>query len=109
MSYYSLSGEMKATDSRHHIWKDQRDKRGFDDTELWNLDLTICKFIHPRLVAFRERLGSHPGVLTMEEWEHILDDMIDGFDPESFEFSSENNKVVEAFSLLAEWHGHLWN
>lgn len=33
-------------------WKRQRLERGFDDTELWNLDATIIRFVLPRLKAF---------------------------------------------------------
>lgn len=35
--------------------REQRDGRGFDDTELWNLDYTIISFVLPRLKAFNER------------------------------------------------------
>ena len=32
----------------------QRLERGFDDSETWNLDLTIAKFVLPRLESFKE-------------------------------------------------------
>jgi hypothetical protein len=42
-------------DKRQKLWKKQRDERGFDDTELWNLDVTMAKFILPRLAAFHKQ------------------------------------------------------
>lgn len=33
-------------------FKKQRETRGFDNTELWNLDVAIAKFIAPRLKAY---------------------------------------------------------
>lgn len=64
-------------DDRCEGWKKQRLERGFDDTELWNLDHTIIQFILPRLKAFKEEVHGFPGTFeTMEEWYHALDEMI---------------------------------
>jgi hypothetical protein len=41
-------------DSRNKAFKKQRLERGFDDSETWCLDLTIAKFIIPRLERFIE-------------------------------------------------------
>ena len=70
----------------------QRRKRGFDDSELWELQHRIAEFIYPRLKAFREmnRLGA-PAELCVENddinltksnkiWNAKLDKMIAAFD-----------------------------
>ena len=88
---FSLS--LPDTDERREEYKKQRLERGFDDTELWNLDSTIIKFILPRLKAFRENHAGYPGCLKSdEEWNDILDSMIKYFtacekdDSEDMEF-----------------------
>lgn len=66
-------------DERYEGWKNDRLERGFDDTELWNLDHTILRFIQPRLKAFAKGapMRGYPGNLNnQEEWLHILDEMI---------------------------------
>lgn len=50
----SLAPNMKKDDKRHKIWKRQRDKRGFDNTELWNLDIAFAKLMLPRIKEFME-------------------------------------------------------
>lgn len=52
MSDYGFSSEIPADDPRQAIWAEQRKVRGFDDTEMWNLDVTIARFLVPRLEAF---------------------------------------------------------
>lgn len=64
-------------DDRCEGWKQQRLTRGFDDTELWNLDHTIIQFILPRLKAFKEQTHGFPGTFdTMEAWQKTLNEMI---------------------------------
>jgi len=46
---YSISKDVDADMPTRIKWSKQREKRGFDDTELWNLDVTISKFLVPRL------------------------------------------------------------
>ena len=45
-------------DKREKEYSKQRIERGFDDSELWNLDMTISKFIVPRLEAYIEYAGN---------------------------------------------------
>lgn len=54
----------------------QRRTRGWDDTETWNLDHTIAKFIVPRLRKLKELNNGYPPTLTPQEWDEILDSMI---------------------------------
>lgn len=71
----------------------QRRTRGFDETELWNLDSTILKFILPRLQAFREssRFG-WPGP-----------EMIFKINFKDFEVLSESEKIDLNQRSIEEW------
>ena len=63
------------------LYKKQRIERGFDDTELWNLEYTIAKYILPRLIEFRKVMNGYPGdVESFDEYEEIVDKMIYAFD-----------------------------
>lgn len=98
----------------------QRMTRGFDDTELWNLDHTIVKFILPRLKEFKKlSKGSYPNeVGTEEKWQEILEKIIVGL-----EYYLEKDRVMditeneangrmfvmeEAFQLLIKHFVNLW-
>ena len=95
----------KETDEREPEWKAQRLTRGFDDTEMWSLDCTIAEFIAPRLKVFLEKakqIGDHPGNITSQEWQCILEQMIEDSD-------ANWKKVDKALSLLHKWFFKLWN
>ena len=74
-------GKFGQNDERWNSWAKQILKRGFDDTELWNLKITALKWFLPRLKAFRDidkisypcNLPSKDGP---EQWNEILDQMI---------------------------------
>ena len=75
---FSLASSLRSDDDRLEMFKKQRIERGFDDTELRNLDSTIIKFILPRLKEFKECTCGYPGsVNSEEEWNDILQSMID--------------------------------
>lgn len=101
------------SDERWDEYKAQRLERGFDDSELWSLDMTIAKFIYPRLKAFAEHCGSTPSTLKDEEWNIILDDMLKAFEiiinPEKFPWSDEDNKIiVKGLDLFRSYFFALW-
>lgn len=110
---FSLSGEIKKDDPRQELWKQQREERGFDDTELWNLDVTIAEFILPRLKKFREVCFGYPGDLnSQEEWHSILDKII-----KAMEIIDSDDKILsqkdfllkeEGLKLFAEYFSNLW-
>lgn len=52
--YLGFANELHPDDSRHDLYERQRETRGWDDTELWSLDVTTIRFIQSRLKAFRE-------------------------------------------------------
>ena len=115
-SYYGLAKEMPATDERQVKWEWQREKRGFDDTEIWSLFTTISDFIYPRLIAFKEYKCDYPINLTPENWDEILDKMIFAFKFYSDEYKREEpvseetiQKVREGMDLFVEYFRDLWN
>ena len=106
-------------DDREEKYKAQRIERGFDNSELWSLDYTIARFIHPRLVEFKKDLHGWPGGLeSFEVWTEILDKMILAFsylaDDEEHFISMEhenmkNDKIDEGLKLFAEYYRGLWD
>lgn len=51
--------------------------RGWDDSDTWNLDVTVSKFMLPRLKRYRELgINTIPSdKLTIEDWNRILDEI----------------------------------
>lgn len=113
--FTGYASDINKDDDRQKKWKKQRKERGFDSTELWNLDVTIAKFILPRLIAFKgDDVDSHPGSVDgVMEWEEILNKMIFAFtciDGEKMVFTDEENEAIdEGLHLFAEHFRSLWN
>lgn len=78
----------KPTDPCWEEYKLQRMERGFDDSECWNLDMTIIKFMLPRIKRLKEISCGFPARLKSEdEWDDIL------------------NKIVLALQLVLDTDG----
>jgi len=103
------------SDDRWAKYTKQRLERGFDNSEIWNLDGTIAKFIYPRLKVFLEHtqeVNSHPGDMEYEEWEDILKQMVLGFELISSDRikTDEENKLQEkTLELFSKYFFNLWN
>ena len=120
------------SDSRWEEYKQQRFERGFDNSELWNLDSTIAKFIAPRIKEFVKYAGGVPGriyfkyenqengdILAQEEWDNILEEIVWTFENYNNEpnggYTDDWNKRYEEYTkrianglkLFAEWFGSL--
>lgn len=93
-NYDETQSEDKRTLAKY---KKQRIERGFDDTELWNLDRTIASFVLPRLKAFKETSHTLPISLKSQEWNEVLDEMIWGFN-----YIVNNDEITDA---IAEKYG----
>jgi hypothetical protein len=89
----------------------QRLTRGWDDSELWNLDNTISEFVLPRLRRFKEYQSGHPSYMTEEEWSGILNQMILAFENNLVDFPTEeqDQQVEEGLALFAKYYSHLWD
>ena len=80
---------MKTSDNRWCKYKGQRLSRGFDDSETWNLDTTIAKFIIPRLERF------------IEIYEDFVIDH-DGFVPKM-------KNALECFKMYEDENTNFWD
>jgi len=122
MTDYGCSSELGLDDERQAEWKKQREERGFDSTELWNLDVTIARFIVPRLKLFVESEAGVPGYIDphnklkdkgRSKWKKILKEMLEGFeiiaDDESLYDPIRSKKAEKAVKLLAKHYFALWN
>lgn len=81
-------------------YKRQRLERGFDDTELWNLDYTFAKFVLPRLKRFKEVNQGYPSSITYEVWDEYLDKMIYAF--ENIDYDDKSYDGVEWYNMPQE-------
>lgn len=92
----------------------QKCTRGFSDKDTWNIDVTVAKFVLPRLKRFKELTNGHPHEITWEEWIEILDKIIYSFEMASDDDKyyglniTENEKVQEGFALFGAYYTSLW-
>lgn len=104
---YSLSKQLPPNDSRQEIWQKQREERGFDNTELWNLDRTIARFIAPRLRVFMEA----PHVKADLEYYNDLNTVLKTFEllEKEENYSSEvYEEIHKGIKLFSEIYPTLW-
>jgi len=92
----------------------QRICRGWDDSDLWSLDHSITKYVLPRLKRFKKVNIGHPGNLTPEQWDAILDEMIWFFElnlaPWDLFLNEEDQKRYDkAGKYFMEYFNSLWD
>lgn len=98
-------------DDRWEEFTDERLERGFDESELWNLDYTIACFVYPRLKAFRDGFDAHPEEMREDEWKGILDKILKGFEiliSDGTKTEEDYKTEDEALRLFAEYYRNLW-
>ena len=100
--FYGLHESLPPDDDRQATWLDQRSTRGFDDTELWNLDTTIAKFILPRLQAYK--------LASDHEDDKGIDKMIAAFQMivEGIHFTDFPREMEEGLNLFQQNYFRLW-
>lgn len=119
-----------------HKFKQQRLERGFDNTEVWNLDHTMAQFIAPRLKVFRQDTHGCPGNFceegesfeeSMAKWYTILDEIIwavetyTKYEDSDFKYNGKSyydmsreemiefdDKINHGLELLAKYWRCLW-
>lgn len=104
--YYGLHEVFPANDDRQALWAEQRTTVGFDNTELWNLDVTIARFILPRLEAFRNT-GKES-----EEFVKEIDKMIIAFQAivsDDGMFKVDDAAIIEGIKSFHDNYFSLWN
>lgn len=106
---FSLVKDLSLDDDRLDFYRKQRLERGFDNTELWNLDHTILEFILPRLKAFKEVHKGWPADLESdEEWQKVLQSMIDFIESFRNEDSEPLPPDHEGWSNFHKYFFSLW-
>jgi hypothetical protein len=87
-------------DERQEIWKCQRKKYGFDEREIWSLDLTYAMWFFERLKMYRE-YSSNIETIKYKKKKYTHRECID-FILETFEkyikleaFSSYNKRALK--------------
>jgi len=91
------------------------------DDELYSLDCTIAKFIHPRLIEFRDRFRGRSlpfrddgTCMTSEEWVSIINEMIFAMEyvVNQFEINYEEvnmSRVKYGMKLFSKHFFDLWD
>ena len=106
MKNINFSQGLSETDSRREEYKKQRMERGFDDTELWNLDYTILRFVLPRLKAYKDvAVGTTSDFKDEDEWMECIEKMIKSI--ESI-LEDGDNVDYEGFELFKKYFFDLW-
>lgn len=109
---YGCADELPEDDSRHVVYSQQRKSRGFDDTELWSLDISMAEFILPRLKAYRDLMKQR----TIFAIEDEVNDMIAAFEiictdnfKARFEDEPEFEVVRRGLKAFSEYYLALWS
>lgn len=103
---FSLADTIDSDDNRQMKFYHQRIERGFDETELWNLDATILKFILPRLKEFKETTCGYPnGFSNLKEWTECIQKMIDSIES----IIKDEDPQYEGWELFKQYFFNLWN
>lgn len=104
--------EIKKQKKYNRRLKKQLKEQGFDDSECWNLDETIARFILPRIKKLKEITHGYPGDLKNEhEWDEILDRIARAFEiiiEDDFDLKV-NKEYTEGMKLFAKYYRNLWS
>ena len=91
----------------------QRLTRGFDDSELWSLDVTIAEFILPRLRVFRDYHNGYPHELDSNQWDSTIATMVEAFEhvvsDDYYSLENYKEKVEPGLKLFAKYFCNLWD
>lgn len=108
------------------FWFYQRLTRGWDDRELWSLDVTISKFVLPRIKRLKEIKHGWPDrtkedgtEYTWEDWNADLDEMIWSFeyqirqwdlDPSmEKDWQAQEKRCSKGMELFGKYFRALWD
>ena len=110
---YWLFRDKQLNDNRY-----KPDEDGFIRAEFWNLDSTLAMYIYSHLCYFRDNCNvGHPGNMSEEKWNKILDDMITAFklliekdetDYHSIESKNRQKKIRYGLRLFIKYLYDLW-
>ena len=92
--------------------------------DTWSMDDTLAPIILPMLVQLRATTHGFPSVLTEQEWNEILDEMIWAFEQkcrddwlEDYDYNKWDSEGVKAhqermtngFKLFGKYYENLWD
>ena len=110
---YWLFRDKQLNDNRY-----KPDEDGFIPAEFWNLDSTLAMYIYSHLCYFRDNCNvGHPGNMSEDRWNKILDDMIIAFklliekdetDYHSIESKNRQKKIRYGLRLFIKYLYDLW-
>ena len=113
LNNYSIAHKLK-DDPAQKKWRKQREKRGFDDTEIWNLHYTMYQFMIPRLEVFKDICMSFPLTETSESYNEKLNFIISSF-KSRYDLYEKNNistreekEICDNAEKAAKLLGELW-
>ena len=78
-------------------WFFQRGFRGYSDKDIWNIDKWFLNTIIPMLKQLKKEKNGYPIYMTEQQWDIILDNMIDSFKESTDEYCSEKNEYQEEY------------
>lgn len=96
----------------------QRGKRGFADSDVWNLYHYLADTIANSVEQLSKTCHGYPGNLTEDEWTDILNKIELGFRlaaddewmyPPGPQIQDNERTIKEAFDLLHDWWFALWD
>ena len=107
-NFYLFDEKMKQLDCRY-----KEDENGFVPAECWDLDTTFAMYIYSHLCYFRDNCNyGHPGNLSEEQWNNILNKMINGFKllitNETDVSKTRRKKIDYGLRLFAKYFSALW-
>jgi hypothetical protein len=111
-NYYGLVLNLPEDDKRLETFREQRAERGFDDTETWSLDVTIARFIAPRLDRYLE--VAEQMIVISEEQQQNIKDLSEALSfygsDESFSQLEKRSEALEKIRKLFPlvFNGGLW-
>lgn len=109
---FSLANSLDKDDERIEIFRKQREERGFDDSELWNLGDNIMSFILPRLKEFSKNVHSYPPEFkSLSKWKEELKKMIDALEVRMQDYPNRDdmNSTNEGWNSFLEHIFWLWD
>jgi hypothetical protein len=112
LNRYIENGQLDLAKRELKFYK-QTEEKGFDDSDLWSLDVTIARFVYPRLKRFKEHCCSRPGNLTDKEWDDYLSQMVEAFEILSSEqvcttTKEQDRKIRRGLKLFYKYFRALW-
>lgn len=114
LNYYGFAFD-KATDKAEKKHKKklrkQLRKHGIDQSEVWALDVTIAKFVLPRIKLLRKTTYGYPANLTPEKWDIILKKIQTTFKITATDSLTPENyaKHQEGLDLFTTYYNNLWH